>query len=701
MGIFNYYSMRYCCLLITGWMCVVAVFAENPINKENKHDVELMEVVVNASRTQTKLKEIPAAVSVLSATALEACEINTLSNASAIIPNFYMPDYGSKLTSPIYIRGVGSRINAPSVGMYVDNVPYFEKAAFDFDFFDVQKIEVLRGPQGTLYGRNSMGGLINITTKSPFDFQGTHVHLSAGNYGLYKMNAGHYQQLSDKLGYSIAVNYLHQDGFHTNIFRNEKADELDSYGLRLKVQYRISNSWSLDFISNVDQSSQGGYPYALYNKLNHTDGLINYNQRSGYDRYLMSNALKLKYVAQDWELSNTISYQFLDDDQQIDQDFGPDSIYFAGQLQLRHNLANELIFQSKRNKRYAWLTGFFTFIQHAKNTVGVENFLNGDVFMRYKKDYKPITSGVALFHQSSYKITPRLVLTGGMRFDYEQSKMQYQYIGTLAGSDLPPVDTVYPALQDMVLLPKVALAYELNSSINLYAAYSTGYKPGGFNSTFEKPEHLMFKKEMSDNYEIGLKAAFMHYLFADFSLFYTNLENQQIYRATPSGVGSYLDNSGFSNNRGAELTLQNHSFHGFEGMIAYGYTHAEILKYQLSETVDYNHHFTPYIPRHTLAIQGTQSITFKHNNWMDQIKLNVLYNETGSLYWNLTNTLKEERYGVLSAKLSFIRKSIQFDVWGKNLTNTQYHAFLFESGANAYAQVGKPLQIGVNLCIKF
>ncbi|MEA4982952.1 MAG: TonB-dependent receptor [Paludibacter sp.] len=700
--------MKQFLLLSFALLYYAVIFAETPSDadsKQNAEDIELMELVVSASRTQTKLKEVPSSVSVMTASSLETNEINTLSNATSFIPNFFMPEYGSKLTSPVYIRGIGSRINAPSVGMYVDNVPYFEKAAFNFDFFDVQKIEVLRGPQGTLYGRNSMGGLINITTRSPLDYQGTHVQLSAGNYGMYKINAGHYQKISDKLGYSISANYLHQDGFYTNIFFNEKVDMLDAYGLRLKLQYLISDKWSLDFTSNVDQSNQGGYPYALYDKATQTDGFVNYNQKSGYDRYLMSNALRLKYVSQDWELSNTFSYQLLDDNQQIDQDFGPDSVNFAGQLQKQHNFANELVLQSNANKRYNWLVGFFAFLQDAGNTVDVDSYKTftpeGNVYLWYQKRYFSVTEGAALFHQSSYKILPQLTVTGGIRFDYEQSRMQYQYEGKKAGAELAAIDTVYPSLHDMVLLPKLALSYELNDKTNFYASYSTGYKPGGFNSTFEKPEHLMFKKESSHNFEAGVKAELIGYLYTDLSVFYTNLKNQQIYRTAPSGSGSYLDNSGLSNNRGLEFTVQNHSFHGFEGMIAYGYTHAEILEYVSNETVNYNNHFTPYIPRHTLMLQGMQNIKLPMNKWVDRIKLNVAYNETGELYWNLTNNLKEERYGILNAKVILIRGNLQIDLWAKNLTNTQYHAFMFESRAKVYAQAGKPMQAGVNLSVKF
>lgn len=160
--------------------------------------INLGEIVIRASKDNITFKAIAASVSVISSNSIEENEIRSLNDITATAPNFFMPDYGSKLTSPVYIRGIGSRINAPSVGLYVDYVPYFEKAAFDFDFFDIKRIEVLRGPQGTLFGRNTMGGIVNIVTISPMDHQGTHLKLSAGNYGTYSVNGGHYGSINEK-----------------------------------------------------------------------------------------------------------------------------------------------------------------------------------------------------------------------------------------------------------------------------------------------------------------------------------------------------------------------------------------------------------------------------------------------------------------------------------------------------------------------
>ncbi len=141
--------------------------ARETAKQDSIKNYKLDEITIKSPKYNRNIFEIPAAASMLPERLIENSKVENLTDISGIVPNFFMPDYGSKLTSPVYIRGVGNRINTPSVGLYVDDIPYFEKSAFNFDFFDVERIEVLRGPQGTLYGRNTMGGLINIITNNP------------------------------------------------------------------------------------------------------------------------------------------------------------------------------------------------------------------------------------------------------------------------------------------------------------------------------------------------------------------------------------------------------------------------------------------------------------------------------------------------------------------------------------------------------
>ena len=139
-----------------------------------------------------------------------------------------------------------------------------------------------------------MGGIINVFTLSPMEYQGSKIRISAGNYGFYNLSAGHYAKLNDKLAFSLAANYLHRDGYFTNEYSGGKVDKMNSLGLRTRLAWKISERLSLENIAGVEWSRQGGYPYALYNdSLNKAEN-VNYNQYSSYDRNVFSEALVLK-----------------------------------------------------------------------------------------------------------------------------------------------------------------------------------------------------------------------------------------------------------------------------------------------------------------------------------------------------------------------------------------------------------------------
>lgn len=683
--------------------CSQRIHAQNPVNITNNasaKEVEIGEIVIKASRANSKLKEMHASVSLISSSFMRENEINSLAEVSSVAPNLFMPDYGSKLTSPVYIRGIGSRINAPSVGLYVDNVPYFEKAAFDFDFFDMERIEVLRGPQGTLYGRNTMGGIINVYTLSPLNHQGTNIRVSTGNYGLFSINAGHYAKINDKFAYSLAVNYIHNDGYFTNQFTGDQVDKSNSLGIRMRLAWKISERLTVENIAGAEISRQGAYPYALYNDSLQMPGDINYNQYSSYDRDLFSDALVAKYRADKFEVISTTAFQLLNDNQEIDQDFTPDSLYFVTQSQWQQMLSQEITIRSTGSGKYNWLFGGYGFFQAFDNGVDVDQYATGTTLL---KQYDHRIGGFALFHQSTLNdfIFNNLSVTGGIRMDFENDMLEYRYDRSRNGPPVNLADTVYPALQSLQFLPKLAMNYKLAGN-NFYIVIAKGYKTGGFNSTFERPEDLTFDPELSWNYEAGVKTSLIkNHLYADVALFYIDWKNQQIYQTVPSGRGSMLKNAGHSVSKGLEFTLRTLTGKGFEFLLAYGYTHASFLSYVVDSTENYNGNMLPYVPRHTLALQANKSLNFKTTAFLDKMDFNVIYRAAGEIYWNEENSHQQPFYGMLDAKVSFVIKQIQFDLWGRNLLGTDYEAFYFESLGNKYVQPGKPMQFGINLSVKF
>lgn len=686
-------------LLVAASFSSVAIKAEK-IPVEKIDTVALTEIVVQASRDQSKLKSLSSSVSVINSKQIETLVISTLTDVTSTVANLFMPDYGSKLTSPIYIRGVGSRINSPSVGLYVDHIPYFEKAAFNFDFFDISRIEVLRGPQGTQYGRNTMGGIVNILTKSPLNYQGTDVNIQAGTYGSYLLNVGHYAKSNERFAYSLSLNYRHNDGFFTNDFLNKKVDLLDSYGMRNRLIWNVTDRFSIENILSFERSIQGGYPYAVYNEATGKAEQIRYNQESGYDRDLLSDALLLKYKADNYTLTSTTSYQYLSDKQSIDQDFTVDSLYFVIQGQKQNMISQELTIQSNGKKKLNWIFGAYGFAQQFDNQVNVNTY---KAKTETTKKYDHTIAGGALFHQSTLNDFPvrNMNITAGIRLDTETDQLGYQYDRIRNGVFASLADTTYTALNSIQILPKLAVNYKLNNT-NLYALISRGYKTGGFNSTFERPEDLTFDPEHSWNYEVGVKSSVLeNRLFVEGSLFYIDWKNQQIYQATPSGTGSMLKNAGHSVSKGLELSLNTASIQGFELMASYGYTHATFISNVLSATADYSGYYIPYVPKNTIAAQLKKTVEITNSVLLNRIVMSLLYKGTGSIYWDDKNSHSQDFYNLLDARISFVRKNVQFDFWGTNLTSAVYESFYFESLGKKYIQNGKPLQAGVKLSVKF
>ena len=356
--------------------------------KDSLKIVDIEEVVVIATpKENRKLRDLPVAATVLSQENMRANQVNSVKNLTGIVPNLFIPDYGSKLTTSIYIRGIGSRINTPSVGLYVDNIPYIDKSAFDFNYADIERIDILRGPQGTLYGRNTMGGLIKVHTKSPFTYQGTDIRMGAATYNNYNVSLTHYHRISDRFAFSTGGFYEHTGGFFENSARNnEKVDKSNAGGGRFRGIYLPTSNLKIDMTVNYEYSDQGGYPY-YYTGITQNGiakakekgkeitedradyiGKISYNDRSSYRRGLLNSGVNIEYQACNFILSAVTGYQNLNDRMFLDQDFTERDIFNIEQKQRANTISEEIVLKAKPGKRWQWTTGAFGFYQWLHTT---------------------------------------------------------------------------------------------------------------------------------------------------------------------------------------------------------------------------------------------------------------------------------------------------------------------------------------------
>ena len=186
--------------------------------------VDLSPISITAIKQGNNLRNQAISATVIDRREAERNHIFSAKSASEIAPNVLIPDYGSRITSTIYVRGLGSRIDQPVVGLNIDNVPILNKNNYDFDIADISRVEMIRGPQSSLFGRNTMGGVFNIYTLSPLSYQGTRLMAEYGSGNTMRFSAGHYFKPKSTLGVSFSAQYGSSDGFFTNDFNGEKCD---------------------------------------------------------------------------------------------------------------------------------------------------------------------------------------------------------------------------------------------------------------------------------------------------------------------------------------------------------------------------------------------------------------------------------------------------------------------------------------------
>ena len=445
------------------------LLAALPLSADSLKNFDIEEAVVVAQPKETRqLRKQPLSVSLFDANALKLRHVESVKQLSTLAPNFFMPDYGSRLTSAVYIRGIGSRINTPAVGLYVDNVPYVDKSAYDFSFQDVTRVDVLRGPQGTLYGRNTMGGLVRIFTADPMTHQGTDLQAGIGTGWGERAMSRHaslttYLHPGSDMGLSLSGYYQGSDGYFTNLTTHKKQDASEAGGGRMRWTWRPTEVVKMDWTASYEYSDEKACPYYLLGQTasfaegfktsggtDHNWGTLHQNRPSRYRRSLLNTGLGVEHRLPRLVLSSITSFQHLNDRLFMDQDFTSQDIFSLCQRQRMSTLSEEISLKSKPSQggsqRWTWTTGVFAMYQWLSTDCPVTFYADGvdylnrqiatnmpqrpAVSVAFTGSQIPFTAhlntpsvNAAAFHQSTVKLVGGLSLTLGLRLDYDRRQL--------------------------------------------------------------------------------------------------------------------------------------------------------------------------------------------------------------------------------------------------------------------------------------
>ncbi len=322
-------------------------------------------VVVSTPKEDQRLRQQPLSSTSLAQDDLQERGIADVKALSAHVPNLFIPAYGSRLTTAVYIRGIGSRVNTPSVALYVDGVPQVSAASYDFNFSGIDRIDVLRGPQSTLYGRNSMGGVIRMFTKNPLHYQGTDLIINgaraadgkSAGIGHHQVSATHYHRINDRFAFSVNLFGERDGGYFRNAARdNEYIDEQTDLGARMRFVFQPSNDLHLELAASHEWLKQGGYPYEYQGTAGSPStpepttqvGEIAYDSHSGYRRNLTNVGLTAEKQWEKVTLTSVMGFQHLNDQMDLDQDFTSTHLYTLMQRQNASTVSEELILKNNK-----------------------------------------------------------------------------------------------------------------------------------------------------------------------------------------------------------------------------------------------------------------------------------------------------------------------------------------------------------------
>lgn len=675
---------------------------------------QLTEVTIIAEKKRVTSFDTPISATVISTEEFPQDNRVDLRTLSALAPNFYMQESGMKLSTPIYIRGIGTTSGTPPVGLYVDGVPLFDKNAFVFDLYDIQQVEILRGPQSTLYGRNSINGLINISTQAPKKTAGLRLQGGYSSYNTQNYNLVMHLPIKGIVRNKFAGAFNQSDGYFTNIYDHSKSAGSRSYDIRYQGEVESNKRSKLLFGVNYNKSDDGGYAYHAVDSLQVKPYELNYSTPMHYVRDLLTSYANLRVLFDQSSLSSMSSYSYSKDNQDLDADFTCYDVFNNHKESDQNLLTQEFIFQSTAQKKIEWTVGMFGFYKDLNNAYVArfgadKHYLLPMPLDSALYDNRTLTYGGALYGQVTFQeILPGLSFTSGLRYDYEQSELTY--------TDAIKFDTserfldfhdVKEKQTFKAFLPKFSLQKMWNNKLNSYITIAKGYKAGGYNiisnDMISTVIDLGYGAEKLWNYEFGVKYKNSKgNLSINGALFYTDWKNQQIF--VMGMMGPNIKNAGDARSFGAELELDWEFLPSLVYTLTTGYSNA---RYRHHEIKEYEGNRIVMAPEFTFN-SGLMWVKKLSNRCIQQVTLATNVTGFGRQYFDEANTLEQSPYFLWNANLALSGKHWGLDIWSKNILDETFYSYMFNSPVGnklsqykISGQSGAPARFGASIHFNF
>lgn len=757
-------------------------------------DVLLSEVVITARRRKEIAQNVPIPISVLNGETVEQSGAFNVNRLKELIPSVQLYSSNPRNTG-INIRGLGSPFGLtndgldPGVGFYVDGVYYARPAAATLDFIDIERIEVLRGPQGTLFGKNTTSGAFNITTRKASFTPGADVEVSFGNYGYVQAKSSVTTPLSKKLAARVSFSGTQRDGTIENVRTGKYINDINNLGIRAQLLFEPTTTTAITLSADGSSQRPDGYAQVVagvvktkradYRQFDAIIADLNYTlpSENAFDRKIDHDtpwrsgnelggvSLNIDTELGSGTLTSTTAWRYWNWDPSNDRDFTGLQALSKSQNPAEHrNWSQEIRYAAEVSSRLSGVVGVF-FIDQEVKINGTEE--SGSAQWRFSQSStSPLwqTPGLfegygihtkasikslsaAVFANIDWKITEGLHVLPGIRFNYDKKNVRYdrKTYGGLDTTTYAGTKAEKTALQNLKngvyssqyyvadadennLTYNLTLAYKANSRINVYATYSTSYKPVGVNvaglPTIDgapATNLAVIKPEDVKHFEFGIKTTPSRTSSINLTIYNTSIKDYQTNVQSPElGVNrGYIANAEEVNVRGveADANVSINKHFAFYGAIAYTkgkyvtFTNAPLPLEETGTTVDgvqvafkdISGEELPGISRWATSVGGefTTPVNFLRQGGKLFIAFDIYYRSDFSSSPSPSAFLNIDGYALLNLRAGFrVSSGISVSAWGRNVLSKDYFEQLLPAGGNAghYAGVlGDPGTYGITL----
>lgn len=720
-------------------------------------DTQVEEIVVTAQRRESNLQDTPIAITALSSAALDARGVKNIGNLENFAPNLQInqgrPDGGGS-TAAITIRGVGQNDaqfpNDPGVGLYVDGVYSARSYGGLIGLLDIERIEVLRGPQGTLFGRNTIGGAVNIVTTPPSQELGGKVSLLYGSYDRVEAKASlNAPLITDKLAMRLSAGFTRADGLGRQIPTGEPMANENRKVVRLALRATPSDDVTIDLVADYTRQRQNPSAGKMLTAVPSTTGLIEglfnpviagienaqlglpassrfdnrFVTNNRYDNYgtapladnLDSGGAALTVA---WKASDALTIKSITAGRAykahiaLDQDYSPYSIISTDDRQNQEQYSQELqAFGSLVDGRLRYLLGLYYFKEIARdnnrvsivpNTLPVAGFEIAQI-----ADLNLSATNYAAFGQIDFDIVDSLTLTVGVRQNHENKRFTRQFTHLQGGDVFIPYQVLEKSWDSFT--PRFGLNWKATQDAMLYASYAEGFKGGGWNPrpTTAAAGVRPFEPESIKTVEVGAKTQwFDRRLTFNVAGFYSRYKNIQLPVAYGLPDGTLVietQNAGESEIKGLEVELIARPVPAASVQIGYGYFDNKYVSIVPGASITSSNRL-PDAPKHTLNIGADYRFDLGQTGKLT-VRGDAAYRS--QVFKDAVNTalIRQPSFWLVSGRITWTSEDERFgiQVFGNNLFDTKYLATGFDASSlgEIVGFYGRPREFGVQGSYRF